>query len=186
MTQTQTLRAAVRTVQNLSISSYEGLYPPSPLPIKLQQAAGKTKPVASPPNARHLSSPPPSPTPKTEQVREHPTGRSGEVRKSPAAEKWAKVIAAACVDVVSARKDARSLKRWVTPDVYTGLTEAKATAPRATHARTAQAVTARVYVVDERNVEFAVTVWDHDKHRAVAGRLAKLRNRWLATALEIG
>ena len=105
--------------------------------------------------------------------------------KAPEAENWAKTIAAASIDVLASRRDARSLKRWLTPGCFEQLQHGQhlEVAARGSPARP---VNARLFKVDERTVEFAVTVWDQGRLRAVAGRLEKLRHRWLTTALTIG
>lgn len=93
-------------------------------------------------------------------------------------------LAVAIVDVVEGRRDARSVQRWLTTDVYRHLLAM-------THARRGQggslpalAMTTRTFRVNENTVEFATTVWDQSRARAVAGRLVRMRTRWLIVELE--
>ena len=48
----------------------------------------------------------------------------------------------------------------------------------------ALAMTSRICPVSNETFEFAVTVWDQNRARAVAGRLVRLRDRWQLCELE--
>lgn len=160
-----------------AVRAYHGLYPPpNPLDARLTPPSADVRsphphPMAGPLKRKPTRRPGPSPRPRT--------------MKLPEAEKWAKVIAAASVDVVCSRRDPRSLKRWLTPAAFERLQHQQATNPTV-KGSAARPVNARLFKVNERTVEFAVTVWDQGKLRAVAGRLEKLRHRWLTTALTVG
>ncbi len=106
----------------------------------------------------------------------------------PSPEQWAQQIAVAVVDVISGRKDPRSLQRWMTADVYGYLRASTSASTSASRGRggslPALAMTSRICPVSNETFEFAVTVWDQNRARAVAGRLVRLRDRWQLCELE--
>ncbi len=97
---------------------------------------------------------------------------------------WAKQLAVAAVDVMEGRREIRSIQRWMTPEVRRQI-QAAATQRRGRGGSLpAIAMAARTYRVNPDTAEFAVTVWDQERARAVAGRLVRLRERWHLTELE--
>lgn len=102
----------------------------------------------------------------------------------PSPEQWAQQIAVAVVDVIAGRKDPRSLQRWMTTDVYGSLRASVSAARGGRASLPALAMTSRICPVSNETFEFAVTVWDQNRARAVAGRLVRLRDRWQLCELE--
>ena len=157
-----------------AVRAYNGLYPPTTKfkPGLQRGAAGDRTPA--PATAE--------PTIRMKDPNRTPDRGPAQL---PEAEKWAKAIAAASVDVVAGRRDPRSLRRWLTPAAFERLlSEQSPHSP--IKGSPARPVSARIFKVDERTAEFAVTVWDGEQLRAVAGRREKLRHRWLTTALKVG
>lgn len=100
-------------------------------------------------------------------------------------ESWAKALGAAVLDVKAGRKDARSLQRWLAPAVYNDLASQLSAFDQRKSSVPARALSARVYAVNAKTCEVAVTLWEGGRARAVAGRLVNVRGRWLATALTV-
>mgnify|MGYP007061769810 CR=1 FL=1 len=157
-----------------AVHAYTGLYPPPPK-FKSNLRRPSAGEAGLTPVVKRRTIPVGDPNPAGE----------GFPAKLPEAENWAKAIAAASVDVVARRRDPRSLRRWLTPAAFE-LLLAQPPPRSPSKGSPARPVTARVFRVDERTAEFAVTVWDGEQLRAVAGRLEKLRQRWLTTALQVG
>lgn len=96
----------------------------------------------------------------------------------------AQQLSVAVVDVVEGRRDARSIQRWMTPEVYRSLLSMVLARRGRGGSLPALAMTTRAFRVNADTIEFATTVWDQSRARAVAGRLIRLRKRWLIVALE--
>ena len=128
--------------------------------------------------------------PYTQSVRVspvEPTGRppaDGALAGRPSPDKWAQQIAVAVVDVIGGRKDARSLQRWMSAEVYGSLRASARLSRDNGGSLPALAMSSRVCRVASETFEFAVTVWDQNRARAVAGRLERLRDRWQLCELE--
>ena len=131
----------------------------------------------------------PTAPPQTTQSQAPPSRRARRTSSSarttsPPAKQWAQQLAVAVIDAIGGRRQVRSVQRWMTPEVFRQVRAAAEANPRKTGSLPAIAMASRVFVVSDEVVEFAVTVWDQGKARAVAGRLVRLRERWHLTDLE--
>ncbi|WP_099331767.1 Rv3235 family protein [Actinomyces minihominis] len=97
---------------------------------------------------------------------------------------WAKHLSVAIVDVMGGRREARSIQRWMTPEVYNQIRAVSQRTRWQGGSMPALAMTARACSVAPDSVEFAVTIWDQDRARAVAGRLKMVRTRWQLNEFE--
>lgn len=102
----------------------------------------------------------------------------------PEARLIAQQLSVAIVDAIEGRRNVRSLQRWTVPEVYRSLQAMVAAHPGRSSSLPALAMGTRVFCVDANTVEFASTVWDQSHAQAVAGRLVKVRSRWVIVALE--
>ena len=91
---------------------------------------------------------------------------------------WAQHLAVAIVDVMGGRREARSIQRWMIPEVYSQIRAVSQRTRCQGGSMPALAMTSRACSVSPECVEFAVTIWDQDRARAVAGRLKVVRTRW--------
>lgn len=83
------------------------------------------------------------------------------------------------------RREARSIQRWMTPEVYNQIRAVSQRTRCQGGSMPALAMTARACSVTSDCVEFAVTIWDQDRARAVAGRLKVVRTRWQLCEFEM-
>lgn len=175
------LTTSVRSTTPRAVTFVEGLYPPHPRFTPPPANTGRTATAAP----RLLTDTTLRPSPTAGKPSTYRTANPTAVGPV-GASSWAKTLASATVDALAGRRDHRSLQRWLTPAAYETLVANISAAPSAGSSLTARPLNARIFEIDERTVEFSVTVWDQHRVRAVAGRLMKLRHRWLATALQVG
>lgn len=120
----------------------------------------------------------PSPTKQTQEPYVTVTPESN-------VEQWARAIAVAIVDVVSGRRRARSIERWLSPKAFAALSRGASKREPRSGALPGWAISSRVFPQGKGHYEFTATIWDQDRARAVAGHIAAFRGRWLVTDLEL-
>lgn len=78
----------------------------------------------------------------------------------------------------------RSLQRWMAPQAFR---KVESQARQRTHSGPslpAYPLASHVFATATGEYEFSVTVWDRNRARAVAGRIAPQRERWILTEVE--
>ncbi len=102
-------------------------------------------------------------------------------------EMWALALASAIFDAMAGRRDLRSLDRWITRELFTQLAKSCLPYQRGDQKPLrSQPCSTRTWYVSSRVAEIAVTVWDQDRLRAVAMRMALRNKGWIVTAVEYG
>lgn len=151
-----------------------------PLPSQALPPSEKILPAPINSDKKQIPRPPNPPLPPPCSI-PRPYDAAGTITD---AEQWVKALSAAVVDVLAGRRDARSIQRWISPQVYAQLTPMAADYAWTGSSFPALPMAVRLCPLSEVNVEFAVTVWDRHRARAVAGRIVAVRDRWLLTELE--
>jgi hypothetical protein len=97
-------------------------------------------------------------------------------------------IVQAAVEALRGTRPLAQLVRWVTPEVYDGLSVRAALTVRVLGTTTTRPTIRRIRLcrLGDRAAEATVVVDDGERVRAVAIRLDERRGAWRATALEIG
>lgn len=100
---------------------------------------------------------------------------------------WCGTMVRTCVEVLLGARPAAQLSRWLTSDLFEGLTRrASVGTTLPTTARRVQVLRVHTYAVDEVRHEASVVIHDGRRVRAAAIRIEVHRGRWRVTALEIG
>lgn len=100
--------------------------------------------------------------------------------------RWARALGRSIIEVLIGKRPLTQLRRWVVSSLYEELEDVlrhNGHLPRAPGP--CRALSARACPLREGVVEVAVVVSDGDRHRGVALRLERFRERWVATALDI-
>lgn len=99
---------------------------------------------------------------------------------------WARALARGVTEVLLGMRPLPQLRRWVVHSLYEELEDVLDHHPHLPRAPgPCRAISAHVCHLRDGVVEVSVVVSDGQRHRAVALRLERFRDRWLATALDI-
>ncbi len=99
---------------------------------------------------------------------------------------WARSLARGIVEVLLGLRPLPQLRRWVVHALYEELEDVLVHHPHLPRAPgPCTALSAHVCHLGVEVVEVAVVVSDGERHRGVALRLERFRDRWVATALDI-
>lgn len=99
---------------------------------------------------------------------------------------WARSLARGIVEVLLGLRPLPQLRRWVVHALYEELEDVLVHHPHLPRAPgPCTALSAHVCHVRDGVVEVSVVVADGRRHRGVALRLERFRDRWIATALDI-
>lgn len=100
---------------------------------------------------------------------------------------WCGALVRTCVEVLLGARAPAQLARWLTADLYASLSK-RAVVGQPPHgdARRVSIVKVHTHPVDDAHYEASVVLHDGRRVRAAAIRIEVHRNRWRATALEIG
>lgn len=151
-------------------------------------------PPVDPPAAPSPDAPPLHRAPEVSSVRSPLTDAVWAPRPAPAPEPLelpdpgdlARAIVVTTVEVLSGARPLSQLVRWLTPELYEHLADARAAqGPPTGTVRRASARRATVCRLADQVAEATVVVHDGRKVRAAAIRLEVHRQRWRATVLEI-
>ncbi len=101
------------------------------------------------------------------------------------AEHWVRAISVVIVDVLSGLRHPRSLERWLSPKALAQLSDYVAKQKREGASMPSTVMSAHVVTLEPGHYEFAATVWDHERARAVSGHIVAFRGRWMVTEVEL-
>lgn len=149
------------------------------------QLKPRPEPLAEPRQARARTGPVPARAHSTLPTIIPKESRTSETNR--AVENWARAFCTAVFDIEAGRRDVRSLRRWMTFNLFQEFArriDSKA-APTG-GSIPATAVSARLWPVRPGVTEVACTVWDRGQLRGIAIRVEELRDRLIAVALEYG
>ena len=107
--------------------------------------------------------------------------------EAPTVGDWSERFCSLVIDVDAGRREPRSLRRWMSNELYATFARRIELVPKPTKGSVrAVTVSSRLCQAGPGAYEVACTVWDRGQLRAVAVRVKEFRGRWLAVALEYG
>lgn len=102
-------------------------------------------------------------------------------------ELWSRPLAVALMDSIEGRRDLRTLRRWMTTELYQRLEKSVAIFDPQTKAQASlTANSCRIWRPSANAAEIVVTIWDEDRLRAIAMRMERRHARWTITSVECG
>lgn len=107
--------------------------------------------------------------------------------EAPTVGDWSERFCSLVIDVDAGRREPRSLRRWMSNELYATFARRIELVPKPTKGSVrAVTVSSRLCQAGPGAYEVACTIWDRGQLRAVAVRVKEFRGRWLAVALEYG
>ncbi len=142
----------------------------------------KAKGLPPPPSVRPLV----RPTPSNKRMEKRHQGEPTTPQSTDAnAEHWVRAISVVMVDVLSGLRHPRSLDRWLAPKALAQLGDYVAAHKREGGSMPSTVMSSHVVTLEPGHYEFAATVWDHERARAVSGHIVAFRGRWMVTEIEL-